>query len=120
MAEFTVDPSRHDYYRNFRFRVVWDGKAVAGVSKVSGLSRTTEVVRHRDGADPLSVHLSPGQTNSMPITIERGISHDTAFEQWANKVWASPGGGTARHFRKDIRIELYNEAGQLVLAWNVH
>ena len=119
MPEFTVDPGRHDPYRNFRFRILWDGKAVAGVSRVSGLARTTEVARHRDGADPSSVRLVPGQTSFEPITIERGVSHDAAFEQWANKVWDFSA-GTTKDFRKDVRIELYNEAGQLVLAYNVH
>lgn len=52
MATFTVNASRFDPYKNFKFRVKWDGRFVAAVSKISALKRTTEVVEHRDGADP--------------------------------------------------------------------
>ncbi len=123
MAQFTVNPSRQDPYKNFKFRVKWDGRYVAGISKVSALRRTTEVIQHREGGDPSTVHRSPGRTRYEPITLERGVTHDTEFEKWANKVWtfgAELGSEVSlADFRKDIRIELYNEAGQLVLAYNV-
>jgi phage tail-like protein len=123
MAEFTVNPSRHDPYKNFKFRVKWDGQYVAGVSKISALRRTTEVVEHREGGDPSMWRKSPGRTQFDPITLERGVTHDLAFEQWANKVWmfgAAPGGEVAlKDFRKDIIIDMFNEAGQLVLSYKV-
>jgi phage tail-like protein len=123
MAEFTVNAARVDPYKNFKFRVKWDGKYVAGVSKVSALKRTTEVVQHREGGDPSTVHKSPGSSKYEPITLARGVTHDAAFEQWAGKVWNFGGGAGAevslKDFRKDIVIELYNEAGQLVLAYKV-
>jgi phage tail-like protein len=53
MAEFPVNPTRFDPYKNFKFRVKWDGKYVAGVSKISPLKRATEVVEHREGGDPV-------------------------------------------------------------------
>src|SRR5438876_9320160 len=89
MAQFSVNtnPQRFDPYKNFQFRVKWDGRYVAGVSKVSMLKRTTEVVKHREGGDPSSSRKSPGRTEFDPITLERGVTHDKAFEQWANKVW---------------------------------
>nr|WP_295660765.1 phage tail protein [Polymorphobacter sp.] len=123
MTEFTVNPNRFDPYKTFKFRVKWDGKIVAGVSRVSGLIRTTAVVEHREGGDPSSSRKSPGQTEYSPVTLERGVTHDTAFEEWANKV-ANFGAGlgsevSLRDFRKDIVIELLNEAGQLVLAYKV-
>lgn len=122
--EFNVNTERYDPYKNFKFRVKWDGKYVAGVSKVGGLSRKTEVVKHREGGDPSSSRSSPGQTSYDPITLERGVTHDEEFEKWANKVWSRPAGAgenqvSLKDFRKDIIIELYNEAGQKVLAYNV-
>lgn len=123
MAQFSVNAQRFDPYKNFKFRVLWDGRYVAGVSKVSGLKRTTEVVKHREGGDPSSSRKSPGRTEYEAITIERGVTHDAEFEQWANKVW-NYGAGLGSEvsladFRKDITIEMYNEAGQKVLAYNV-
>jgi len=123
MPQFTVNPHRLDPYKNFKFRVRWDGREVAGVSRISALRRATEVVAHREGGDPNATRLSPGLTSFEPITLERGISHDSAFEAWANLVWRLGAGlGTEAalaDFRKDIVIELYNEAGQVVLAYKV-
>ncbi len=123
MAEFTVNPMRFDPYKNFKFRVKWDGRYVAGVSKVSALKRATEVIEHREGGDPSTSRKSPGRTQFEPITLERGVTHDAAFEQWANKVWTLGAGLGAevslKDFRKDIVIEIYNEAGQLALAYKV-
>ena len=87
MAEFPVNPTRLDPYKDFKFRVKWDGQYVAGVSKVSALRRTTDVVEHREGGDPSTSHKSPGQTKYDAITLERGLTQDRAFEAWANQVW---------------------------------
>ena len=128
--EFKVNSYRYDPYKNFKFRVKWDGKYVAGVSKVSGLARTTQVVKHRSGGDPSTPRVSPGQSEYEAITLERGVTHDVNFEQWANKVWdyANSTKGednsnqivSLKDFRKDIIIELYNEAGQKVIAYKVY
>jgi phage tail-like protein len=123
MPPFTVNTTRFDPYKNFKFRVVMDNKAVAGISKVTGLKRTTEVVKHREGADPSSSRKSPGRTEYEAITLERGVTHDREFASWAEKVWSVntlPGAEVSlKDFRRDIRIELFNESGQLVLAYNV-
>ncbi len=123
MAEFTVNAQRFDPYKNFKFRLKWDGKYVAGVSKVSPLKRSTEVIKFREGGDPSTSHKSPGRTEYDAITLERGVTHDVAFEQWANKVWDYGAGLGAevslKDFRKDITLELYNEAGQKVMAYNI-
>jgi phage tail-like protein len=123
MAQFSVNSQRFDPYKNFKFRVKWDGKYVAGVSKVGGLKRTTEVVKHREGGDPSSTRKSPGRTEYEAVTLERGVTHDTEFEKWANKVWNYGSGLGAevslKDFRKNITIEVYNEAGQLTLAYNL-
>ena len=123
MAQFAVNPQRFDPYKNFKFRVKWDGRYVAGVSKVSSLKRTTEVVKHREGGDLSSSRKSPGRTEFDAITLERGVTHDTEFEKWANKVWNYGAGLGAevslKDLRKDIIVELYNETGQLVIAYKV-
>jgi phage tail-like protein len=124
MAQFAVNAQRFDPYKNFKFRVKWDGKYVAGVSKVSGLKRSTEVVEHREGGDPSSSRKSPGRNKFEAITLDRGVTHDLEFENWANKVWDFGAGLGAevslKDFRKDLIIEIYNEAGQLALAYNVY
>src|SRR5690349_569635 len=123
MAQFTVNAQRFDPYKNFKFRVKWDGKYVAGISKVSSLKRTTEVVKHREGGDPSSSRKSPGRTEFEAITLDRGVTHDKEFEQWANKVWNFGSGLGAevslKDFRKDIIIEVYNEAGQPAIAYKI-
>ena len=123
MAQFTVNAQRFDPYKNFKFRVKWDGRYVAGISKVSSLKRTTEVIEHREGGDPSTSRKSPGRSKFEALTLERGVTHDTNFEQWANKVW-NLGSGlgsevSLKNFRKDLIIEVYNEAGQLALAYKV-
>jgi phage tail-like protein len=124
MAEFTVNPMRLDPYKNYKFRVKWDGRFVAGVSKVSTLKRTTEVIQHRPGGGPNTTPRSPGRTIFEPITLERGRSHDPEFIKWANKIWVQGAVLGAelslKDFRKDIILELYNEAGQLALAYKIY
>jgi phage tail-like protein len=126
MAQFSVNtqPQRFDPYKNFKFRVKWDGKYVAGISKCSALKRTTEVVKHREGGDPSSTRKSPGRTEYEAITLERGVTHDPEFEAWANRVWnfgnALGAEISLKDFRKDITIEVYNESGQLALAYKVY
>ena len=123
MAQLVAKPNRFDPYKNFKFRVKWDGRYVAGISKVSALRRTTDVVEHREGGDPSSTRRSPGLTKYEPITLERGLTHDLEFEQWASKVWnfgAGPGAEVSlKDFRKDIIIDVFNEAGQKVLSYRV-
>ncbi|TXE07843.1 phage tail protein [Gelidibacter salicanalis] len=124
MPQFTVNTNRFDPYKNFKFRIKWDGKYVAGVSKVSGLKKTTEVITHREGGDPSSSRKSPGRTEFEAITVERGVTHDTEFEKWANKIWnfgAGLGGEVSlQDFRKNITLEVYNEAGQLAISYNIY
>jgi phage tail-like protein len=124
MAEFSVNAHRFDPYKNFKFRVKWDGKYVAGLSKMSALKRTTETVKHRTGGDPSTTRKSPGRTEYEAITLERGVTHDPEFENWANSVWnygAGLGSEVAlKGFRKDIIVEVYNEAGQLAIAYKIY
>jgi phage tail-like protein len=121
--EFTVNSTRLDPYKNFKFRLKWDGKYVAGLSKMSPLKRTTEVVKHREGGDPSSSHKSVGRTEYDAVTLSRGVTHDTAFEDWANLVFMHGAGLGAeaklKSMRKDITLEIYNEAGQLAIAYKI-
>jgi phage tail-like protein len=124
MAQFAVNPRRFDPYKNFKFRLKWDGKYVAGISKSGALKRTTEVVKHREGGDPSSSRKSPGRTEFEAITLERGVTHDPEFNNWAQKVWNFGAGlgseVSLKDFRKDIILEIYNEAGQLALAYKIY
>lgn len=124
MPEFSVNAQRSDPYKTHKFRLKWDGRYVAGISRISALKRTSEVVSHRTGGDVASLRRSPGSIHFEPITIERGVTHDTEFEQWANKVWnlhSSSGNEVSlKDFRKDLILELCNEAGQIVLAYRIY
>lgn len=123
MAQFTVNPMRFDPYKNFKFRVKWDGRYVAGISKVGALKRTTEVVEHREGGDPSTSRKSPGRSKYEAVTLERGVTHDPEFERWANKVWNYGSGLGAEislaDFRKDLLIDLFNESGQIVISYRI-
>jgi phage tail-like protein len=121
MPQFTVNTFRIDPYKNFKFRVKWDGQVVAGVSKVSALKRTTEVVSHREGGDISTPRHSPGASKFDPITLERGISFAAEFEAWANLVYSTEGDGAVSlaNFRKDILIEFLNLQGTVVRAYRV-
>src|SRR5512133_2862589 len=126
MAQFSVNAQRFDPYKNFKFRVKFGESPndVAGISKCSALKRTTEVVKHREGGDPSSSRKSPGRTEYEAITLERGVTHDKRFEQWANKVWNYGSGLGAevslQDFRKDMILEIYNEAGQLAISYKIY
>jgi phage tail-like protein len=123
MAEFIVNAQRFDPYKNFKFRLKWDGQYVAGISKCSALKRTTEVVKHREGGDPSTSRKSPGRSDFASVTLERGVTHDLAFEAWAAKVWQVKAGLGAevslKDFRKDLILEVYNEAGQKALGYKI-
>jgi len=123
MALFPANPSRLDPYKNFKFRLKWDGRYVLGCHKCSALKRTTEVVEHRNGGDPSTARKSPGRVKYEPITIERGLTQDTVFHDWAGLVWNFGAGlgseVSLANFRKDIYLEFYNEAGQLVMAYKI-
>ena len=125
MAQFSKQPLRLDPYKNFKFRLKFGNSTsyVAGISKMSPLKRMTEVVEHREGGDPSTPHKSPGRSKFDAITLERGVTHDTDFEVWASKVWnfsGQPGSESSlADFRKDIIIDVFNEAGQKVKSYQV-
>lgn len=122
MAMFNVNIHRLDPYKNFKFKVKWDGRYIEGISKVSALTRMTETVFHREGGDPSNFRVSPGTTSFEPIVLERGLSHDNAFEEWANMVFSMKGDSSVslKNYKKEILIELYNLQGSLVMSFIVY
>jgi phage tail-like protein len=121
MAKFTVNSTRFDPYLGYRFQIKIDGQSVAGLNKCSALKKTTEVTPWYEGGDASGPHQIPGKTKYDPITLEAGVTHDTTFEAWANKVNNFQGDAamSLATFRKDISIEVYNHQGQKVLSYNV-
>ena len=116
---FEKNAHRFDPYKNFKFRVLWDNKTVLGISKVSALKRTTEVVKHRDGGDNSTDHKSPGRTTYDAVSLERGLTHDPEFERWANKVHPYAG-DTAMDlvgYKKNLTLEMMNEKGHVVYRY---
>jgi len=122
--QFVVNSSRTNPYSNHQFAVVMDGRVVAGVSKITPLKRTTVPVKHREGNNPNSSYKAPGQTEFDAVTLERGITYDLDFENWASKVWNTegPASGTISlaDFRKDITIQLLNEQGVVAKAYKLY
>ena len=121
MAKFTVNTHRFDPYRNFKFRVKIDNQYVAGLSKCSALKRTAEVTEWREGGDPSTSRQLPGKSKYEAVTLEAGLTHDPTFENWANLVHNFQGDAamSLRNFRKDIIIDMYNEAGQKVHSYKL-
>lgn len=120
MTEFSVNTHRLDPYKNFKFRVMWDAKYIPGITKVSCLKRSTAPLIMRDGDDPSSSHLSPGTWKFEPITLERGITHDTEFENWANLSYKTNAPMSLKNFRKDITIQLLNEQGVVIKSFKIY
>ena len=122
MAMFNVNTHRRDPYRNFKFRVKWDGKYIPGISRISPLERITEAVVYRDGGDTSSFRSAPGTTSFEPVVLERGLSHDTSFEEWADKIFSVKGdsGVSLKDYRKDIMIDLFNLQGVKVMSFIVY
>jgi phage tail-like protein len=120
--QFTVNANRFDPYKNMKFRIKWDGRYVAGVSKIGALKRSTEPVTHREGGDPSTSRVSPSTWKFEPIALERGRTHDPEFEKWANLIYSTDGDAaiSLKDFRKDIIIEVLNEQGTVALAYKVY
>ncbi|MCK9296402.1 MAG: phage tail protein [Desulfobulbaceae bacterium] len=122
MAQFTVNTHRFDPYRNFKFKIKWDGKYVAGLAKCSALKKSTEVKEWREGGDPSTSRKLPGKTSYDGITLEAGVTHDTTFEEWANLInnFQSDASMSLKNFRKDVVIDVFNLQGSKVLSYKVY
>lgn len=121
MAQFAINTTRTDPYKNFKFQIVWEGRVVAGMSKVSSLKRTTQVVSHREGGDVSTPRHSPGATSFEAITFERGITFDPDFEAWANLVYSTDGDAAVslKNYKRDIIVNVLNLQGVVVRSYRV-
>lgn len=119
---FVVNAHRFDPYKNYKFQIRWDNKPVMGVSKVSALKRTTEVVKHRSGGENSIDHKSPGRSSYEGITLERGLTHDPEFELWANKVHTYAGDSlmALAEYKKELTLEVMNESGDVAFRYFLH
>ena len=126
MPSTSLPTSPVNPFLTYNFLVKWDNAYVAAVNHVSGLTKRTAVVPFRAGGQPQTTFKIPGQTDYQPIVLSRGITTDPAFEQWANKMWYFPNTSqlgnevSLADFRKNIQLELYNQAGQLVIRYNIY
>ena len=122
MARMTAQTNRFDPYRNFRFRVKWDGQYVAGMTKMGALKRTTEMVEFREAGENIVSRKLPGKSSYQAVSLEAGITYDTAFEDWANLVndFASHSITNLGEFRKNITLDVFNEAGVKALSYNLY
>lgn len=122
MPRMNAATNRYDPYRNFRFRVKWDGLYVAGLTKMGALKRTTEMVEFREAGENITSRKLPGKTTYQAVTLEAGVTYDTAFEDWANLVndFASHSITSLGDFRKNVTLEVFNEAGQKALSYNLY
>ena len=123
--QFTANADRVDPYRNFKFLIKFSSnptEPVAGLSKCSALKRTTEMTEWRSGGDASTSHKMPGKTSYEAITLEAGLTHDTAFEEWANLVnnYQSDADMSLKDFRRNLTIEVLNLQGTPVTAYNVY
>lgn len=122
MPRVTPNVGRFDPFRTFRFKVKWDGQYVAGLTKMGGLKRSTEMVEFREAGENITSRKLPGKTSYTAVTLEAGLTYDTAFEDWANLVndFASHSVTSLAEFRKNITIDVFNEAGQKALSYNLY
>ena len=114
MAQFTVNVNRFDPYKNFKFRVKWDGRYVAGVSKVGALKRTTEVVEHREGGDNITVRKLPGKASYGDLTLKWGLTDSEELWSWRLQVIEG-----RPNFRRNGSVVVYDLRNRIEVArWN--
>jgi phage tail-like protein len=121
---FTVNINRYDPYKSYRFLVYFGTSTspVAAVSKVSGLKRSSDVIEYKEGGNAVILK-GLGRTKYDPVTLERGVTHDTDFSDWANAAQVLDKGSpntSLKNLRKELRIDLLNEEGQPALRYLVH
>jgi phage tail-like protein len=121
MARMNASTNRFDPFRNFRFKVKWDGQYVAGLTKMGALKRTTEMVEFHEAGENITSRKLPGKTKYDAVSLEAGITYDTAFSDWANLVndFASHSITSLGEFRKNVTVDVFNEAGQLALSYHL-
>lgn len=121
MPQFATNTHRLDPYKNFKFRVKWENRFVAGLSKMSAIKRTTEAIEWREAGGSSFVRKLPGRTKAEPVTLEAGLTHDQQFLDWANQVNNPLGDGamSLANYRKEVTIEVLNLQGTPVMAFTL-
>jgi phage tail-like protein len=122
--QFPINTNRFDPYKSYRFLVYFDKSTtpVAGVSKVTGMKRSTDPIEYKEGGNALS-RKGMGRTKYDPITLERGITHDSDFEDWANAAQLldkSVPTQSLKALRKTLQVVLLNEQGLPVHGYTVY
>ncbi len=122
MSRLNPSTNRFDPYRNFRFKVKWDNQYVAGLSKMGALKRTTEMVEWHEAGENITSRKLPGKTKYEAVTLEAGVTYDTALEDWANLIndFASHSITSLVDFRKNVIIDVFNEAGAKALSYTLY
>jgi phage tail-like protein len=118
----SASTNRFDPFRTFRFKVKWDNQYVAGLTKMGALKRSTEMVEFREAGENITSRKLPGKTKYEAVTLEAGVTYDTAFSDWANLVndFASHSLTSLGEFRKNITVDVFNEAGVLAISYNLY
>ena len=118
---FPANAHRFDPYRTFKFQILIDGQAVAGLRKMGALKKTTEVVDWRTAGDPSHERKLPGGTKYEAVTLEQGLTHDPVFEQWANLVNNIDGDAamSLKDFRKDVVVNVLNLQGNVAISYKL-
>jgi phage tail-like protein len=121
---FSVNINRFDPYKAYAFLVYIDKSTtpMAGVSKVSGLKRSSDVIEYKEGGNAIILK-GIGRTKYEPITLERGVTHDSDFADWANAAQVLDKGVAKQDLsklRKTVRIVLLNEQRQPVQQYIVY
>ena len=121
---FTLNINRYDPYKSYRFLVYFlpSTQPVAAVSKVTALKRSSDVIDYKEGGNAIILK-GLGRTKYEPITLERGITQDLDFANWANAAQVLDNGSPSTslaNLRKEIRIDLLNEEGQPVWRFFVY
>jgi phage tail-like protein len=121
---FSVNTDRLDPYKSYRFLVFFGQSTtpVAAVSKVTGLKRSSDVIEYKEGGNPVILK-GLGRTKYEPITLERGVTQDSTFLDWADAAQRLDQGApinSLANLRREVHIQLLNEEGQPVQAYVVH
>jgi phage tail-like protein len=122
VVQFAANAHRLDPYKNFKFRLKWENRYVAGLSKMSAIKRTTEVVEWREAGGSSIIRKMPGRTKCEPVTFEAGLTHDTQLMEWADQVNSPLGnaGNSPKNYRKEVTIEVLNMQGATVMSFVLH
>ena len=121
---FSVNTNRFDPYKSYAF-LVYIGNSttpVAAVSKVTGLKRSSDPIEYKEGGNAVILK-GLGRTKYDAVTMERGVTFDTDFQNWADAAQVLDKGAPSTslaNLRQELRIDLLNEERQPVMRYFIH